>query len=147
VRLPEQDHIPVVGIYLLVNILVQRGIAELDRAAFAEITLEESVQFIEQLFSEIGEGFQRRVDILLQQREHALLVVAVFDGHQVDKARIPFQFRADEDVAQGLEELLFKSFCIWHGKILEQHLKQKGTKFAGLLASTPEGQLKITPLV
>lgn len=55
VGLPEQHHVLVVGVHLLVHVLVQRGVAEVDRAALAEIAVEEVVQLLEKLIAEGGE--------------------------------------------------------------------------------------------
>ncbi len=76
VRLPEQDHVAVVGVHLFVDVLVQGGVAEVDRAALAEVTLEEGVELVEEFFAEIWEGLQGFRDILLELREDALLVIA-----------------------------------------------------------------------
>jgi len=84
VGLPEQHHVLVVGVHLLVHVLVQRGVAEVDRAALAEIAVEEVVQLLEKLVAEGGEWLERLVDVLLELREHALLVVTRLDAHQVD---------------------------------------------------------------
>jgi len=84
VGLPEEHHVLVVGVHLLVDVLVKRGIAEVDRAALAEIAVEEVVQLLEKLVAEGGKRLERLVDVLLQLGENALLVVTRLDAHQVD---------------------------------------------------------------
>lgn len=68
VGLPEQHDVLVVSIDLLVDVLVQRRIAEVDRTALAEVAVEEVVQLLEKLIAETGERFERLVDVLLKLR-------------------------------------------------------------------------------
>jgi hypothetical protein len=107
VRLPEQHHVLVVGIDLLVHALVQRRVAEVDRAALAEIPVKEVVQFLKKLVAESRERFQRGVDVLLKLWEHALGVIPGLDLHQIDVARFPLNLRAHENIAQNIEKSCF----------------------------------------
>jgi hypothetical protein len=56
--LPKQHHILLVGVDLLVDALVVGGEEEADGAAFGEVASEEGVEFVEQLFAEVGEVFE-----------------------------------------------------------------------------------------
>jgi len=117
VSLPEENDIPVIGVDLVVDILVTGGAAEVDGAGFAEVGLEEVVELIEEFLAEGGlEGFAGFVNVGLQAGENAPGVVAGFDLHQVDVTGVAFDGGADEDVAQGSEELLFVGVG-WHGTL------------------------------
>jgi hypothetical protein len=90
------------------------GEEEADGAAFGEVASEEGVEFVEQLFAEVGKALQIGVDGFAQARFHHFLEVARLDAHQVDVARLAFNRHADEDVFEGFEELLLLVFrCVW----------------------------------
>jgi CRP-like cAMP-binding protein len=89
-------------------ILVQSRIAKIDRTAFAEVALEEGIELVEQFFTKIGKWLDRFVDVRLQLREPALLLVARFDSHQVDISRLTLHFCSDENITQSIQKLLFK---------------------------------------
>jgi hypothetical protein len=114
VGLPEEDYVPVIGVNLFVNVLVQGGIAEIYGAAFTEIALEKGEKLIEEFFAELGERFQSGVDILFKMGKNTFGVVAGFDPHQVDETRFAFNLRADEDVPQGGEKLVFMKVAVGH---------------------------------
>lgn len=82
------------------------------------VDLEEGVELVEQFFTEIGEWLERGGDVFLKLGKDALLVVARLDAHQVDITRVAFHLCADEDVAQGVEELFFELLGVRHGAIL-----------------------------
>jgi len=107
VGLPEEHHVLVVGIDLLVDVLVQRRIAEVDRAALAEVAVEKVVQLLEQLLAEGRERLERLVDVVLKPGEYALGVVAGLDPHQVDVSGFALDLGPNEHISQGIEEFLF----------------------------------------
>ena len=87
-----------------------------NRTALTEIMFEEIVEFIEQLFAEeFLERFASGVNGFEQAREDTLLKIACFYFHQVDVTRIAFDFGVDEDVFEGVEELLFVAGGGGHG--------------------------------
>jgi len=114
VGLPEQDHIAVVGVDLFVDLLVQGGVAEIDRAAFAEIALKEGVELIKEFFTKFREVFEGLVNIPFEFGEDPVLIVAGFDAHQVDEPGFPFDLRADKNISQGVEELSFVEMVLGH---------------------------------
>lgn len=103
---PEQHDILVIGIDLLVDVLVQRRIAEIDRTALAEVAVEEVVQLLEKLIAEARERIEHLVDVLLKFREHAHGVVAGLDPHQVDVSGFAFDLGSNKHISQGIEEFL-----------------------------------------
>ena len=57
--LPEEHHIPVISINPLVDILMERGITEINRAAFTEVAPEERKKFYDENFmDEVSEAFK-----------------------------------------------------------------------------------------
>ncbi|HJS18658.1 MAG TPA: hypothetical protein VJ785_07905 [Anaerolineales bacterium] len=86
-RLPEQHHIPVVSVDLLINIVVLGSIAEINTSALAKVMLEEIIQLIEQLFPEtLLEGLAGSIDIFHKLGKDAFFKITGFDLHQVDIA-------------------------------------------------------------
>jgi len=109
VRLPEEHHVLVVGVHALVDVLMQRRMAEVNRAALAEIAAEEGIEFVEEFFAEFRKRHEGRVNVVLQPGEDAVLVVARLDTHQVDITRFAFDLCPDKNVSEGVVELLL--FC------------------------------------
>jgi hypothetical protein len=98
VGLPEEHHIPVISINPLVDFLMERGIAEINRAAFTEVAAEESVEFIKKFLSEFWELLQGFLYVLSQFWENAVFVIPGFDGHQVDIPGLAFNLRPYENI-------------------------------------------------
>jgi hypothetical protein len=106
VGLPEERHIPVIGVDLFVHPFVKRGMVETDGAGFGEIAAEKGIEAVKEFLAELGERFQCPVNVFFQAREDALFVVAGFDAHQVDEAGLAFHPGANENIPQGVEKPL-----------------------------------------
>ena len=119
------DHIPVVGVDALINVVVEGGVAKVDAAALAEIAAEEVVELVEQFLAEGGvERPAGGVDVIHEPGKDALGIVPGLDLHQIDVAGFPFDFGSYEDVAQGIEKLLFVAVEFGHGGIIGERRKQ-----------------------
>ena len=97
-RLPEEHHIPVVGVHPLVHVLMQGRVAEVDRAALAEIAFKEGVELVKEFLAKFREVPDRKVNILFELWEYTVLVVAGLDAHQVDEPGVPLDLRSYEDI-------------------------------------------------
>ena len=86
-------------------------VAEIDGAAFAEIAVEESVEFVEQFLAESGFWFCPAVDFLHQGRAYRLKI-GLLHPHQVDETGVAFHPGASEHQPQCIEEAFFFDFGV-----------------------------------
>jgi hypothetical protein len=66
VGFPEENHILGVGIDSFIDIIVEGGIVEIDRAVLSEVAMKERVKFIEEFISEVGVLCKGTVNIFFE---------------------------------------------------------------------------------